>query len=109
MCYLIYFPVLASGEWWDTILADSDRWGALKFTIRPVRESMRIRYTFSGVGRCSDTDAPNRCSKTRYTGTTVDFVNVARARRRRRSADFTPSSSSFLVGSTGGERGCPAK
>ena len=33
-CRLVY-DLLPSGEWWDTILADSDRWGARKFTIGP--------------------------------------------------------------------------
>ena len=31
----LFYDLLPSGEWWDTILADSDRWGARKFTIRP--------------------------------------------------------------------------
>ena len=34
LCRLVY-DLLPSGEWWDTILADSDRWGARKFTIGP--------------------------------------------------------------------------
>ena len=33
-CRLVY-DLLPSGEWWDTIPADSDRWGARKFTIGP--------------------------------------------------------------------------
>ena len=29
------YDLLPSGEWWDTIPADIDRWGARKFTIGP--------------------------------------------------------------------------
>eukprot|EP00964_Phaeocystis_antarctica_P061224 scaffold36558_cov85-Phaeocystis_antarctica.AAC.3 len=31
----LVYDLLPSGEWWDTIPADIDRWGARKFTIGP--------------------------------------------------------------------------
>ena len=37
------YDLLASGEWWDTVLADSDRWGARKFTIGPFYGSRLVR------------------------------------------------------------------
>ena len=42
-CRLVY-DLLASGEWWDTIPADSDRWGARKFTIGPNGSRKRLEY-----------------------------------------------------------------
>ena len=47
-CRLVY-DLLASGEWWDTILADSDRWGARKFTIGPNGSRKRPEGEFPGA------------------------------------------------------------
>ena len=31
----LFYDLLASGEWWDTVLTDPDLWEARQFTIRP--------------------------------------------------------------------------
>ena len=54
MFWRLVYDLLASGEWWDTIPADSDRWGARKFTIGPNGSRKRPRksslfYSLFGV------------------------------------------------------------
>ena len=46
----LVYDLLASGEWWDTIPADSDRWGARKFTIRPFTAPVWSKQFFSWWG-----------------------------------------------------------
>ena len=59
-CRLVY-DLLASGKWWDTILADSDRWGARKFTIGPFTApvwSDALKYVLDAPGRASAARPP---------------------------------------------------
>ena len=46
----LVYDLQASGEWWDTIPADSDRWGARKFTIGPFTAPVWSKQFFSWWG-----------------------------------------------------------